>query len=70
MFDFGSIFDGLPSGVLPETIVQIDKVAQVAETTSCDDLATNLYKSLAAKNKGDCLHDPGAEYLSFVLILD
>ena len=56
MFDFGSIFDGLPSGVLPETIVQIDKVAQVAETTNCDDLATDLYKRLAAKYRGDRLY--------------
>lgn len=55
MYDFGSIFDGLPSGILPEVIVHIDKAAQETGKSDCDALATELYKSLAAKNKGDCL---------------
>ena len=29
----------------------------------------NAYKGKPVMDKGDCLHDPGAEYLSFVLIL-
>jgi len=47
----------LPSGVLPEAIERIDKVAQETNCKDCESLATAVYKSLASEHRDGSLED-------------